>query len=693
MTPASKKYQSILICLALVAATIVAYEPIRHNGFVSYDDKDYVAANPNVTGGITRDSVVWAFTKSHARNWHPLTWLSHMLDVQLFGLNRLGHHLVSVSLHIVNSLLVFWILANITGLFWPSAFVAAVFALHPLQVDSVAWAAERKTVLSGLFWFLTIAVYIWYTRKPGIWRYMAVFVIYGLCIMTKPVVITLPLVLLLLDYWPLERIGGRRTEDGGRPNTTVGQLITEKIPLFAISAILIVITLISQSDEKGMLPTLDMLPLGSRIANVFVAYIRYIGKSIWPGGLAVFYPYQLINPVSVKAIVCFLLFILITALSIYAGRRRKYLVVGWLWFVVSLVPMIGLVQAGAQSMANRYMYLSMLGLLIIVAWSVKDFVGKRPGRRAVTAVSAIMVLSAAIIVTRTQIGHWKSELTLFEYALKVTKNNAIAENNYAGALFREGRLREAKIHYENAVRIDPKYSFKACNNLGYIFLQEGKPDESASCFSELLKQEPDLPNAIFGLAMALSMQGKYDEAIKYFKKVMELDPEFPNIRAKMGTALLMAKRPDEAVACLNEALKDSDDKMEVYVNLAIAYSQLGDFKQSIQNRNKAAALQSNNPEVLNNLAWLLATAGDISKQDADKAVIFAERACKLTGNKNLGFLDTLAAAYAAAGKFDEARATAEKAIKDAKTAGREELVREIEGRLQLYQKGFRYIQK
>jgi tetratricopeptide (TPR) repeat protein len=344
-------------------------------------------------------------------------------------------------------------------------------------------------------------------------------------------------------------------------------------------------------------------------------------------------------------------------------------------------------------MANRYMYISILGLLIIVSWSVQDFVGKRLSRRVITAVSAIVVLSAAIFITRTQIGHWKSELTLFEYALKVTKNNAIAENNYAGALFREGRFIEAKLHYENAIRIDPKYSFKARNNLGYIFLQEGKPDESAACFTELLKQEPNLLNANFGLAMALSMQGKYDEAVGYFKKVLELDPEFPNVRSKMGAVLLMAKRPDEAVACLNEALKNSDDKMEVYVNLAIAYSQLGDFKQSIQNRNKAAALQSNNPEVLNNLAWLLATSGDISMQDADNAVKYAERACKLTGNKNTGFLDTLAAAYAAAGRFDDAKATAERAIKDAKTAGQEELVREIEGRLQLYQQGLRYIQK
>jgi tetratricopeptide (TPR) repeat protein len=685
-TKLTQKCVLFLISVGLVVATFIAYEPIRHN---------YITANPNVTGGITQGSVVWAFTKSHARNWHPLTWLSHMVDYKLFGPNPLGHHLVSVSLHIVNSLLVFWILTNITGLIWPSAFVAAVFALHPLQADSVAWAAERKTVLSGLFWFLTIAVYIWYTKKPGIWRYIAVFVIYGLCIMTKPVVVTLPLVLLLLDYWPLLRFAtkGRPLDQISNQQSSIRNLLLEKIPLLALSAILVVITLISQSDEKGTLPTLDMLPLGSRIANVFVAYIRYVGKTIWPSSLAVFYPFQLTNLLSVKAIVCLLLFILITAVSIYAGRRRKYLIVGWLWFVVNLVPMIGLVQAGAQSMANRYMYLSMLGLLIIVAWSVKDFVGERLSRKAITAVLAIAILLVLIMVTRTQIGHWKSELTLFEYALKVTKNNAIAENNYAGALFREGRFSEAKLHYENAVRIDPKYSFKARNNLGYILLQEGKPDESAACFTELLKQEPNLPNANFGLAMALSMQGKYDEGVRYFKKVMELNPEFPNIRAKMGYVLIMAKRPDEAVACLNEALKNSDDKMEIYVNLAIAYNQLGDFKQSIQNRNKAAELQSNNPEVLNNLAWLLATAGDISIQDADNAVKCAERACELTNYKEPGYLDTLAASYAVEGKFADAKATAEKAIKEARIAGKEELAREIEGRLKLYQKGLRYIQK
>ncbi|MGD0077417.1 MAG: tetratricopeptide repeat protein [Sedimentisphaerales bacterium] len=693
-----KKYRVILVCLVLAAATLVAYEPVRHNEFVSYDDKEYLTANPNVTGGITRDSVIWAFTRSYARNWHPLTWLSHMLDYELFGLNPLGHHLVSLSIHIINALLLFWILTNLTSSVWASAFVAAVFALHPLQVDSVAWAAERKTVLSGLFWLLTIAVYIWYTKKPGIGRYIMVFASFGLCIMTKPVVVTLPLVLLLLDYWPLNRLSvadcrlpivNRKLEIG---NWKFLRLFFEKVPLLALSAILIVITLIAQSGE-GTIPTLDMLRLDSRIANAFVAYIRYIGKTIWPSGLAVFYPNQRINLLNVTAIICFLLFILITAISVYAGRRRKYLVVGWLWFVVTLVPMIGLVQAGAQSMANRYMYISMLGLLIIVAWSVKEFVGNRLSRRAITAVLAIAILSAAVMVTRTQVGYWRSELTLFEYALEVTKNNAIAETNYASALFREGRFREAELHYSNAVRIDPKYSSKARNNLGYIFLREGKPYESAACFTELLKQEPNFLNANFGLAVALSRQGKYDEAIRYFKKVMELDPKLPNARAKMGYVLLMAKRPDEAVACLNEALKTSTDRMEVYVNLAIAYSQLGDFKQSIQNCNKAAELKSDDPEVLNNLAWLLATDGNVSIQDTNNAVKCAERACKLTGNKNISFLDTLAAAYAAAGKFAEAKTTAEKAVKDARVAGKEELAREIEGRLKLYQEGHRYIQK
>jgi hypothetical protein len=340
-----------LISAGLVAAIAIAYEPMRHNGFVDYDDTEYITKNPNVTGGITCDSVIWAFTKTHAANWHPLTWLSHMLDCELFGLDPLGHHLVSLMFHIANTLLLFRILNSVTGATWASAFAAAVFALHPFQVESVVWASERKTVISGLFWLLTIAAYIHYTRQPRLRRYLLVLLVFGLCIMTKPVVVTLPLVLLLLDYWPLERLN-RGSPPAGK-TVPLSRLFIEKIPLLVLSAILSVMTIIAQRSG-GVLIELEKMPLDYRIANMFVSYIRYIYKMIWPSEMAVLYPLPPLNLLKTTVVVCTLLFVLMSVLSIYIGRRRRYAAVGWLWYVGTLVPMVGLVQVGSQAMADRY---------------------------------------------------------------------------------------------------------------------------------------------------------------------------------------------------------------------------------------------------------------------------------------------------------------------------------------------------
>jgi hypothetical protein len=347
-----EKLVKLLVYIGLVAATFAAYEPTLHNGFVNYDDDVYITENPSVTGGITLNSVVWAFTQPHYYMWHPLTTLSNMLDCQLFGLKASWHHLVSLLFHIVNVLLVFWIFTNLTGAIWPGAFIAAVFALHPVQVESVAWAAERKTVLSGLFWFLTISVYIWYTKRPAIGRYILLFLVFGLCVMTKPVVVTLPFALLLLDYWPLERVKWQLSIKPLTPNAksprkiSAALLIIEKIPLLLLSAVLAVVTFISQQSGE-VVNSLEKLPLNLRIANAFISYTRYIGKIIWPSGLAVIYPYFHLNLTNAAVIICTLLFVLATVFCIYIGRRKKYVLVGWLWYVGTLVPMIGLVQAGS----------------------------------------------------------------------------------------------------------------------------------------------------------------------------------------------------------------------------------------------------------------------------------------------------------------------------------------------------------
>jgi protein O-mannosyl-transferase len=758
----SQKHIFLFISATIVMSTLVAYEPIRHNGFVNYDDDKYITKNPDVTGGITRQSLEQVFTKPHIYMWHPLTIISHMLDYEFFGLNPTGHHLVSVLIHIVNALLLFWILNNLTGVIWLSAFVAAVFALHPLQVESVAWAAERKTVLSGLFWLLTMVTYIHYVKQPRLGRYLMVLLVFGLCIMTKPVVVTLPFALLLLDYWPLDRVRwgpsfAEATE--GRQKASVKLLIIEKIPLLAMSAILAVIT-INWQHLGGVIQTLEKEPMGYRIANMFLSYIRYIGKMIWPSRLAVFYPHPQLDVSDTKVLICAILLILLTGICIYTGRRRKYVAVGWLWFVVTLIPMIGLVQSGEQAMANRYMYISMLGLLIIIACAAKDFIASRPRVKIAAIILGLAAISCFIVLTRMQVRHWQNSITLYEYALKVTQNNALAENNYGSALFEAGRFDEAMLHLNNSIRIQPIF-FHAHYNLGKVFLIQGKTSEAITCFNDALRQNGGSAQAHYDLGIALGMQGKYSDAIKCFEKALSLDSNYPDARYKMGLALMATNRPNEAIACFNElinrkhgtaevyynlaialgmqnkyeeaikqlsktlemepgypdahnrmgialmaigkpdeaikyfdkALRINKDTSEVYGNLGTAYMRMGKYGPGIYNFNKAVEQKPDSIVNLNRLAWAMATVEDTSLRDANKAIEAAGRACELTGDKDAEYLDTLAVTYAAADRFEEAKATAEKALSIAKANRQEDLAGAIEKRIKLYETGQPYRQK
>jgi len=691
------KLYVISICAALALATIIAYEPVRHNGFVSYDDPKYITENTNVNRGITRQSITWAFTKVHSANWHPLTWVSHILDCQLFGLNPSWHHLVSLLFHIANALLLFWILTNITGAIWPSAFVAAVFALHPVHVESVAWAAERKDVLSGLFWMLTMFAYIRYAELPNLKRYSLVLLAFVMGLISKPMVVTLPFVLLLLDWWPLDRFAQSRKASTsatqkqqktpvGYSKTTFLNLTAEKIPLFVLSALSSVITLIAQHSGKAIAPlksvSLESFPLGYRIANMFVSYIKYIGKTIWPSRLAVFYPATPLSLSEATAIICVLLFILIS-FGVYIGRRKKYITTGWLWYVGTLVPVIGLVQVGSQAMANRYMYIPMIGLLIIAAWAAKDLITNRPRWKIVAAVLATAALSSLLILTRMQVKHWQDSLTLFGYTVEVTENNPLAENGYGCALAKAGRLDEAMLRFTNAVRLKPTFA-EARNNLCNLLLKQGKLDEAIVCLNELIGLNMGTAEAHYNLGVVLGMQKKYDDAIKSLATALQLDAKYPNAQRKMGEMLLATGKPNEAIEHFNETLRMNKDQVKVYADIGQAYAQLGRYEPAIQNWTKVVELEPNNVAVLNNLAWLLATTGDVSSQDADRAVKSAKRACELTGYENPELLDTLAAAYASAGRFSEAIETAEKAIKLAEAAGRKELAETIQNRLKQY---------
>ncbi len=692
----NQKQIIVFITVTLILATLVAYEPVRRNSFVEYDDNDYIVNNPLVTSGITLESLGKAFTQPHFFMWHPLTTISHMLDYQLFGLNPLGHHLVSLLFHIVNALLLFWILNSLTGTMWLNAFIAAVFALHPVQVESVAWAAERKTVISGLFWLLTMAAYIRYAKQPGFGRYLAVLLVFGLCIMTKPVVVTLPFALLLLDYWPLERVRwGQKNKSVAKiilNQKSTGWLVAEKIPLLGMSAFLSVMTFVAQR-QGGVVPTLERMPMDYRIANMFLSYIRYIGKLIWPSNLAVCYPHPHVTFSNLWAIACAILFIAITVVIVYyIGRRRKYAAVGWLWFVGTLVPVIGLVQSGAQAMANRYMYIPMLGLLIIVGWGIKDYIDKQPKARIAAIILAGAALFSLLVLTRMQVKHWQNTLTLFEYTLNVTGDNPVAENGYGAALFNAGRLEEAQPHLRKAVRLAPAFP-AAIANLAKVYMEQGNYNETVACLDEIIKHNEGTADTYYNMGTALSLLQRYDEAIKYFKKALELNPNDPDTHKRMGIVLLVMGRNNEAIARLNDSLRIKSNQVEVYTNLGTAYSQLGQYEKAIQNWTKALELQPNSVDVLNNMGLALAAFGNVTAEKANQAIAYAHRACELTGYNNAEYLDTLGVAMAAAGKFEEAKTIAAQALNIAKTSGQEKLAGEIGNRIKLYEAGQPYRQQ
>ena len=446
-----------VVCLFLVIGILAVYWQVGNHEFVNYDDKDYITENQHVQAGLTLKSIAWAFTSTYASNWHPLTWLSHMLDCEIYGLNPRGHHFTNVFFHILNSILLFLIFKRMTGAFWKSAFVAALFAIHPLHVESVAWAAERKDVLSTFFCMLTMGAYILYVENQGIKKYLLTVLLFTLGLMAKPMLITLPFVLLLLDYWPLGRFNKR---------SPALQLIWEKIPLFVLTAVSSIVTFLVQ--QKAM-SSLEVFPITARIFNALVSYLSYIVKMIWPFHLAIFYPYPGMPPVWQIAGACLLL-VFISCIAIRTVRRYPYFAVGWLWYLGTLVPVIGLVQVGLQSMADRYTYIPLTGIFIIIAWGIPDLIAKWRYKKIGLFITTTTLISILMICTWSQVGCWRNSITLFSHAINVTENNSVAHNNLGSAFADQGKASETIKHYAEALRIDPMYA-DAHYNLGNAFTQ------------------------------------------------------------------------------------------------------------------------------------------------------------------------------------------------------------------------------
>ena len=652
-TQEPKKRNTALICVVLAVVTIVAYWPVLGADFVNYDDNVYVTENQHVLGGLTLDSVKWAFKMDEdTANWHPLTFLSHMLDCELFGQNAGLHHLTNLIIHTTSAVLLLLVLASMTGSIWPSAFVAAAFALHPLHVESVAWIAERKDVLSGLFWILTMACYLRYTRIRSRGSYSLTLVVFGLGLMAKPMLVTLPFVLLLLDYWPLNRFVSTPAVSRLR---MVRSLIVEKIPFFILTGASCVVTYMAQKGG-GAVADSEVLLLGARLSNVLVSYMAYISKMVWPVGLAALYPFKHI-PLW-QAFLAFLGLAAITIAAMLWLRRKRYFMVGWLWYIGTLVPVIGLVHVGSQSHADRYSYIPLIGLFMIVAWAVGDFCRRREALRFVSGVAAVLLLTGMFAVTRNQLGYWKDSISLFRRATQAVENNYMMHISLGDELAEKGQFDEAIGHYRRVVQADPKNA-EMHENLGVALAKIGQLDQAIVHYRHSLQINSQNANVHNNLGFLFAGRDQLDEAIEHYRRAVQIDPDFAKAHANLGFELSKKGQLDEAVHHYQQVIR-------------------------VRPRDSAA---------LNNLAWILATETDPALRDPTEAVCLAEKACDLAGHKNTAFLNTLAVAYFYVNRFDDAVSTAEKALELAQAAGNESLEQTLKGRIKIFKEGESYIEK
>jgi len=570
----SNRYH-LLIGLFLVAATLVVYGGVQQHRFVIYDDDLYVTQNLKVRSGLTRENLTWALTAGHADNWFPLTWFSHMLDVELYGLDPGRHHLTSVLFHILSALLLFILLKRMTGSVWRSGFVAALFALHPLQVESVAWVAQRKTVLSTFLGMLTLWSYVRYVEAPEGARYLATLLFFMLGLLSKPMLVTLPFVLLLLDYWPLDRCrpGMPKNGNNARKWGIKTWLFLEKTPFFVLAAAASIATYLVQR-EWGAVNSFDMIPLKLRISNALVSYIAYVIKMIWPQRLAAFYPYPAAIPMW-KVVGASALFAVISSGVIITMKRHPYLLVGWLWYIGTLVPVIGLVQVGAQALADRYAYLTLIGLFIMIAWGVPVLWGKmnlpRIGLYLIVAISLLMLLKGSWFQNR----YWRNSIELFSHTLNMTSNNFVIHNGLGSALVLKGRTTEAITQFSEALRIKPHYA-EAHNNLGIALEVQGRNAEAVEHFSEALRIKPDYAEAYNNIGGAMLRQGKLEEAMRFLSTGLRKNPNYAEAYNNLGVAWLRKGRVETSIIFFRKALQIMPDYSDAYKNLKKAQEMLSE---------------------------------------------------------------------------------------------------------------------
>ena len=553
--PARQKLVVVVLLCCLGLFTFLAYGPLTNADFINYDDDTYITHNDHIAQGFTLDGLFWAFRTDYAGNWHPLTWISHMLDIELFGLNPQWHHFVNIVFHIANTLLLFLVLRRMTRSTYRSAFVAAMFAVHPLHVESVAWVAERKDLLCAFFWMLTLWAYCAYVERPGWKRYGLMLLSFALALMAKPMAVTLPFVLLLLDYWPLRRVRVQQELRDDFPEfpraasvepTALSALVIEKTPLFFLAAVSGVVTFAVQKTAGAVVPV-EIIPLQNRLINAVVSYAAYLIKSIRPEGLAVFYPHPDSWPFW-QIGGALLVLLLLTLLAFILSRRFPYATMGWLWFVGTLVPVIGLVQVGVQARADRYTYLPLIGLFIAAAWVVPELIKEWRYRKEMLIGISVVSLSVLFLLTWFQVGYWKNSITVFEHALNVTENNYVAHNNLGAAYYERGRIDRAIFDFNKAIEINPNY-VEAYNNRGNVYAAIGNPERALSDYSKAIDLNPGNAVAFYNRANVLADTGRFRLAIEDYDRALAINPRYADAYFNRGVLY-------ESIGDLHQAYED-----------------------------------------------------------------------------------------------------------------------------------------
>ena len=702
MGPLPRRGARIASLVLLAGATFAAFAGVLRNGWILFDDPRYVYENVHVMRGLRLEGLRWFLVHPHGGNWHPLTSCSHMLDVQLFGLDPRGHHAMSLALHALNAVLLALVLARFTGAWWRSVLVAALFALHPLRVESVAWISERKDVLSGLFFLLTLEAYRRWVARPGAARGALVAAALALGLMTKPMLVTLPIVLVLLDVWPLGRLAGegrrpaatpRGTRAGAAPPAAPGRgpaparplwgLVREKWLLFALAAASAVVTFVVQR-RTGAVASIGQIPAGRRLGNALVSCVLYVRDTLWPAGLAPFYPYPGAPQVAVAA-ACAAGLALATWGVLRVRRGRPYLAVGWLWFVVMLLPVIGLIQVGGQSHADRYTYLPTMGLLIALVWAAAELAGPARARRGALTGLALVVLTALGLATARQVARWRDTRTLFAYTLSVTRDNPIAHEYLGDVLLKEGRLADALPEYRDAVRFAPELA-DAHGEMGTALAALGRYDEALAEFRIALGLA-ETAETHHNLGFTYQRQGRIDDAVREFEAALALDPDLRLALVHLGAIQAARGRYAESEQHLRHALELAPGDLENQRLLAVTLTLEGRVEEAVAMYREILARRPDDLDALNNVAWIRATHAQAAHRDGAEAVRLAERARDASPEPVAVLYSTLAAAYAEAGRFADAVRAGQRAVALADSAGAPEESARYAAQLAVYRAG------